>query len=113
MGRRRQTVQEQGSLFDRADAEAAARELVPNKPSGGRPVTPAPRKWRMPTLEGKTVAEIRVRWPKRLTPAQVARVEAELGALPKALTQLGFGTVAVERTFVRRHRTIRRGNPPR
>ena len=63
------------------------------------------RRWRMPELEGKTIAEIRLRWPKRLTPAQVARVEVELGALPKALTKLGFGTVVVERTFVRRRRS--------
>ncbi len=59
----------------------------------------------MPALEGKTVAEIRLRWPKRLTPAQVARVEAELGSLPKALSKLGFGPVVVERTFVRRRRS--------
>ncbi len=113
MARRRQTVQEQGSLFDRAQPGVAVRELVADKPTGARPVTPAPRKWHMPEHEGKTVAEIRLRWPKRLTPAQVARVEAELGALPKALTKLGFGTVAVERTFVRRHRAIKRGGPPR
>ncbi|MFN8627307.1 MAG: hypothetical protein U0587_15150 [Candidatus Binatia bacterium] len=108
MGRRRQTAQEQGSLFDRGDAAVAARESATNKPAAARPATPAPRKWRMPELEGKTVAEIRLRWPKRLTPAQVARVEAELGALPKALTRLGFGTVAVERTFVRRQRSSTR-----
>ena len=59
----------------------------------------------MPAIEGKTVAEVRLRWPKRLTPAQVARVEAELGGLPNVLTKLGFGTVVVERTFVRRRRT--------
>ncbi len=113
MGRRRQTVQEQGSLFDHTNASAAARAGESTTPAAVRPVGPVPRKWRMPELEGKTVAEIRLRWPKRLTPAQVARVEAELGALPKALTKLGFGTVAVERTFVRRHRVIRRDGPPR
>lgn len=58
----------------------------------------------MPAVEGCTVAEIRLRWTKRLTPAQVARVEAELGALPQQLTKLGFGSVQVERTFVRRRK---------
>jgi hypothetical protein len=59
----------------------------------------------MPAVEGLTVAEIRVRWTKRLTPAQVARAEAELSALPKSLTKLGFGAVQVEHAFVRRRRT--------
>ena len=36
---------------------------------------------------------------------QVARVEAELSALPRELSKLGFGTVQVERVFVRRRRT--------
>lgn len=63
------------------------------------------RQWRMPELQGRTVAEIRVRWLKRLTPAQMARVEAELSTLLRMLTQLGFGKVEVERTFVRRRRT--------
>ncbi len=59
----------------------------------------------MPEVQGKTIAEIRVRWSKRLTPAQVARVEAEISALPKMLGKLGFGVVHVERVFVRRRRT--------
>ena len=63
---------------------------------------PAPEKWKMPEQEGSTVAEVRLRWRKRLTPAQVSRVEAEIGALPKLLEKLGFGPVAVERSFVRR-----------
>jgi hypothetical protein len=58
----------------------------------------------MPVVEGRTVAEIRLRWAKRLTPAQVARVEAELGALPQVLGKLGFGPVQVERAFVRRRK---------
>ena len=66
---------------------------------------PAVRKWTMPVVEGRTVAEIRLRWTKRLTPAQVARVEAELSALPQALTKLGFGPVQVERVFVRRRKS--------
>jgi hypothetical protein len=105
MGRRRQTAQEQGSLFDGVERRQAPGDLAPGKATVATPVTSAPRKWRMPELEGKTVAEIRLRWPKRLTPAQVARVEAELAALPKTLTKLGFGTVAVEHTFVRRRRS--------
>ena len=78
---------------------------MPSQATLAKESTPAPRKWRMPAREGKTVAEIRLRWPKRLTPAQVARVEAELAALPKALSKLGFGAVAVEHTFVRRRRS--------
>lgn len=65
--------------------------------------TPAERReWNMPAPSGSTIAEVRLRWNKRLTPAQVARVEAELGALPRLLGNLGFGTVLVERAFVRR-----------
>lgn len=67
--------------------------------------TVADRKWKMPEQEGSTVAEVRLRWRKRLTPSQVGRVEAELGALPKLLEKLGFGPVVVERAFVRRRRT--------
>jgi hypothetical protein len=58
----------------------------------------------MPEVGGRTVAMLRVRWTKRLTPAQVARVEAELSGLPARLTKLGFGAVQVERVFVRRRR---------
>jgi hypothetical protein len=94
--RRRQTPEEQASLFDPPVARLAA---TPAKPRAA-----GARKWRMPELEGRTVAEIRLRWTKRLTPAQVARVEAELSALPKILTKLGFGAVQVERAFVRRRR---------
>ncbi len=71
---------------------------------------PAPRpataddKWRMPDVHGATVAEVRLRWAKRLTPAQVSRVEAELQSLPVRLKRLGFGAVSVERSFVRRRR---------
>jgi len=95
--RKRQPPAEQASLFD---------EVAPRKPSAtpSKPRSEPLRKWRMPELEGRTVAEIRLRWTKRLTPAQVARVEAELSALPKVLSKLGFGTVQVERVFVRRRR---------
>ena len=95
--RKRQPPEEQASLFD---------AVAPRKPSAAptKPRAEPSRKWRMPELEGRTVAEIRLRWTKRLTPAQVARVEAELSALPKVLSKLGFGTVQVERVFVRRRR---------
>src|SRR5512139_3485562 len=121
MARRSRTIEEgQGSLFGGLEArrgahegalpkpgrtQAPKREAAPARTPAQVPTpaqAPAPRRWRMPALEGKTVAEIRLRWSKRLTPAQVARVEAELGALPKILSKLGFGPVVVERTFVRR-----------
>ena len=105
MARKRQTAEEQGSRFGGTEPRRTAREAVPVKAGAVKESPSAPRKWRMPELEGKTVAEIRLRWPKRLTPAQVARVEAELSVLPKALTKLGFGTVVVERAFVRRRRS--------
>ncbi len=95
--RQRQPPQDQPSLFDGLPPRKSA--ITPSKSRSD-----AARKWRMPELEGLTVAEIRLRWTKRLTPAQVARVEAELSALPKALARLGFGTVQVERAFVRRRR---------
>ncbi len=95
--RQRQPPQDQPSLFDGLTARKSG-----TPPPKARSDTT--RKWRMPELDGLTVAEIRLRWTKRLTPAQVARVEAELSALPKALSRLGFGTVQVERAFVRRRR---------
>jgi hypothetical protein len=95
--RRRPPPQDQPSLFDGLTAHKSG---TPPPKARSDPS----RKWRMPELEGLTVAEIRLRWTKRLTPAQVARVEAELSALPKALSRLGFGTVQVERAFVRRRR---------
>jgi hypothetical protein len=95
--RKRQPPEEQASLFDRPPPRKTG--VAPEKL---RPETL--RKWRMPELEGRTVAEIRLRWTKRLTPAQMTRVEAELSALPRELTKLGFGPVQVERVFVRRRR---------
>jgi hypothetical protein len=120
VARKSRIIEGQGSLFGSIDAGSSQRDTAPGRvaPAKVAPAKAAPargtrreaaappqRRWRMPELEGKTVAEIRLRWPKRLTPAQVARVEAELGALPKALTKLGFGPVAVERAFVRRRRS--------
>jgi hypothetical protein len=95
--RKRPPPEEQASLFDAPAPRKAA--TTPAKPRSD-----GARKWHMPEREGRTVAEIRLRWTKRLTPAQVARVEAELSALPKILSKLGFGTVQVERAFVRRRR---------
>ena len=101
-------------LFGSTDTRRSQRDAPPAKAAPAK-ATPAKvvardagtsqRRWRMPALEGKTVAEIRLRWPKRLTPAQVARVEAELATLPKVLAKLGFGPVAVEHAFVRRRRS--------
>jgi hypothetical protein len=114
MARKPRTIEGQGSLFggteprrsqcDATLAKAAPPRAAPAK-AAGRDAGAPQRSWRMPELEGKTIAEIRLRWPKRLTPAQVARVEVELGALAKTLTKLGFGTAVVERTFVRRRRS--------
>jgi hypothetical protein len=120
VARKSRDIEGQGSLFGSIDARGSQRGAAPARvaPTKAAPAKAAPargtgreagappqRRWRMPALEGKTVAEIRLRWPKRLTPAQVARVEAELAALPKALAKLGFGPVAVERAFVRRRRS--------
>src|SRR5512140_3400226 len=103
--RKRPPAEGQASLFDApprdARTKAAAKAAVPAARAAG----PQARKWTMPVVEGRTVAEIRLRWAKRLTPAQVARVEAELSALPQALTKLGYGPVQVERVFVRRRKT--------
>ena len=84
----------QGTLF--AASLQRARPAAPAATAGGK------KEWRMPELPGTTVAEIRLRWSKRLTPAQAARVEGELGELQRVMTKLGFGKVDVERIFVRR-----------
>jgi hypothetical protein len=96
--RKRQTPEGQASLFEPPRKTQIDAAKTPVRPR-------STRTWRMPEVHGRTVAEIRLRWSKRLTPAQVARVESTLGALPGALTKLGFGPVAVERVFVRRRRT--------
>jgi hypothetical protein len=101
--RKRQTVEEQHSLFDLSAPRATAAAEKPRGKAAAKPKETG-RTWRMPEVQGSTVAEIRVRWPKRLTPAQAARAESELSTLPKALTKLGFGTVAVEHVFVRRRK---------
>lgn len=101
--RKRQPPEGQASLFAAIEARPASAAMVRTK-AAAKSDPLETREWQMPEMQGRTVAEIRLRWPKRLTPAQVARVEAELSALPKALTKLGFGTVQVERAFVRRRR---------
>ena len=92
--RKRVESVEQGSLFEPAGSRRSER----------RPADEQDKRWKMPATGGATVAEIRVRWSKRLTPAQVAKVEAELHRLPPILSKLGFGTVEVERVFVRRRK---------
>ena len=101
--RKRQPPEGQASLFDKLPARAAHDGPRPKPEIKARGA--AAREWKMPEVQGRTVAEIRLRWTKRLTPAQVARVEAELSVLPKVLGKLGFGPVQVERAFVRRRRT--------
>jgi hypothetical protein len=96
--RKRQAPDGQASLFESRPATA------PSKPAV-KAAAPHARTWTMPVVEGRTVAEIRLRWTKRMTPAQVARVEAELSALPHTLTKLGFGSVQVEHAFVRRRKS--------
>lgn len=82
-----------------------ALEMPAPRRRAAEPEAAAPvERWKMPAQEGNTVAEVRLRWPRRLTPTQVARVEAEIGALPRLLEKLGFGPVVVERSFVRRRR---------
>lgn len=98
MKRKREIPTEQGSLFDAAPAASVRVKGSPARSA-------ADRTWKMPAASGKTVAAIRLRWTKRLSPAQVARVEAELSRLPATLTKLGFGPVQVERAFVRRRKT--------
>ena len=99
MARKRSSADEQPSLFDIVPTRPSAIEATRTKVE-----RPGARQWQMPELQGRTIAEIRLRWTKRLTPAQVARVEAELSGLPKQLAKLGFGAVQVERVFVRRRK---------
>jgi len=101
--RKRQAVPGQASLFDEEAVRKTRYESRPHQQLG----SPSSRssKWVMPAAQGRTVAEIRLRWLKRLTPAQVARVERELSRMPHVLTKLGFGTVEVEHAFVRRRKS--------
>lgn len=96
---------QQGTLFGEVDRRSRERsrpkKRVPKSAAVSEP-KPKDEKWRMPTAGGSTVASIRLLWTKRLSPAQVAQVEAELAALPRMLTNLGFGAVVLEHAFVRR-----------
>ncbi len=102
--RRRQPPEEQVSLFADLDSRKSKTD-TPRAKAPAKGDSTAKRTWQMPSVQGHTVAEIRLRWPKRLTPAQVARVEAALSGLPQTLGKLGFGAVQVERAFVRRRRS--------
>lgn len=106
MGKRGGSEQ-QGNLFgevDRRSREGRTRKKSP-KASAARDATDRAQTWRMPKSTGSTVASVRLLWTKRLTPAQVAQVEAELAALPRMLTNLGFGTVLLERASIRRKKS--------
>jgi len=92
--RKRVEPAEQGTLFGSTSAGQAP----------PRAAQEADSRWKMPEAGGSTVAEIRLRWSKRLTPGQVAKVEAELNRLPLLLSKLKFGAVEVERAFVRRRK---------
>lgn len=93
---------QQGSLFGEIERRGRERrqveKKVPEAAAGGDD------KWRMPAANGSTVASLRLLWMKRLTPAQVSQVEAEIAALPRMLTNLGFGKVVLEKSSVRRKR---------
>lgn len=110
MARRKKVLDEQGMLFGEVQMRTLA--IKPRRkttPAAAAPAAPAAvakpvaaKTWTMPPTSGSTVAEVRLRWNKRLTPAQVARVEGELALLPRLLGNLGFGEVRVEHCFVRR-----------
>lgn len=93
----------QGLLF--GEIEWRSREHRPRREKRPAPAKGGTR-WRMPEpAGGSTVALVRLLWMKRLTPAQISQVEAEIAALPRLLTNLGFGTVVLVRSWVRRKRS--------
>lgn len=92
---------QQGTLFGEIGRRSRAKR--PQKKAANAPST-RDDKWRMPETNGSTIASVRLLWMKRLTPAQVSQVEAEIAALPRMLTNLGFGAVVLERFSVRRKR---------
>jgi hypothetical protein len=105
--RKRAGGEQQGNLFGEVDRRS--RERRPQKKSA-KPVATTDKAsgkqgWRMPESGGSTVASIRLLWTKRLTPAQIGQVEAEIAALPRMLTNLGFGAVLLERSSVRRKKS--------
>jgi hypothetical protein len=95
--RQRPTSENQGLLFDAGESAAPRRKTTV-------PDTDSKSTWRMPEVSGRTAAEIRVEWRKRLSPGQVTRVEAELNSFVARLNKLGFGAVHVARSFVRRRK---------
>lgn len=106
--RKRAPKEQQGNLFgevDRRSRERRPKKTKAAKPGGTKEAPAAGRKWSMPESAGSTVASFRLLWAKRLTPAQVAQVEAEIAALPRMLTNLGFGAVLLERLSIRRKKS--------
>lgn len=93
---------QQGSLF--GEIERRSRERRPVEKKAAKVTGTSDERWRMPATNGSTVASLRLLWMKRLTPAQVSQVEAEIAALPRMLTNLGFGKVVLEKSSVRRKR---------
>lgn len=102
MAKKRIERQQQGNLFGEVDRRSRSQpKKRAAKPAATEP-KPKSDKWQMPAGTGSTVASVRLLWTKRLSPAQVTQVEAELAALPRMLTKLGFGAVLLEHAFVRR-----------
>jgi hypothetical protein len=92
----------QGTLFGEIGRRSRAARAQKKRPE--QTTSTSADKWRMPESKGSTIASVRLLWMKRLTPAQVSQVEAEIAALPRMLTNLGFGSVVLERSSIRRKR---------
>jgi hypothetical protein len=96
----------QGNLFGEVDRRSRERRTAKKSAKGGtNDGVAANQKWRMPQPGGSTVAAVRLLWTKRLTPAQIGQVQSEIAALPRMLTNLGFGKVLLERVSIRRKKT--------
>jgi len=103
---KRRNLEQQGNLFGEVDRRSRERRLQKKGAKSVAAKEPADKQaWRMPAAGGSTVASIRLLWAKRLSPAQIAQVEAEIAALPRMLTNLGFGAVLLERVSVRRKKS--------
>ena len=107
MAKKKIEREQQGNLFGEVDRRSRerprAKKRAPKAAATSQPKS-KDEKWRMPPARGSTIASIRLMWTKRLSPAQVAQVEAEIAALPRMLTNLGFGAVVLEHAFVRRNK---------
>ncbi len=105
--KKRGGIEQQGNLFGEVDRRSRERPRQKKETAAakGKEGTAPKQTWSMPDRGGSTVASIRLLWAKRLTPAQVAQVEAEIAALPRMLTNLGFGRVLLERASVRRKKS--------